>query len=69
MMLHSAKTNSLPLKIGRNPKGKDRIPSIHFVQCEVLVSGVYIGTCSFFFMFEGCVIYLTLSTVDHVKMP
>jgi len=26
----SLKTNSSPLKIGRNPIGKDRIPTIHF---------------------------------------
>ena len=25
-----SKTNSSPLNIGRNPKGKDRLPTIHF---------------------------------------
>ena len=33
------KTNSSPLKIGRAPKGNDRIPTIHFQVLLLLVSG------------------------------
>ena len=32
-------TNSSPLKIGRNPKRKDRLPTIHFQVLLLLVSG------------------------------
>ncbi len=32
-------TNGLPVKIGRNPIGKDRIPTIHFQGLLLLVSG------------------------------
>ena len=32
-------TASLPLKIGRNPKGKDRLPTINFQVLLLLVSG------------------------------
>ena len=37
-----AETNSLPLKIGRVPKGKDRLPIIHFQVQFVSFRGVYI---------------------------
>ena len=33
------KINSSPLKIGRNPKGQDRLPTINFSGCKLLVSG------------------------------
>ena len=32
-------TNSSPLKLGRNPKGKDHLPTIHFQGLLLLVSG------------------------------
>ena len=38
------KTNSLHLKIGRAPKGNDRIPTIHFQGLLLLVSGRVAGS-------------------------
>ena len=39
MSLPSLELTFSPLKIGRNPKGNDRLPTIHFQGAKMLVSG------------------------------
>ena len=49
------KSNSSPLKIGRAPKGKDRLPTIHFSGAETVSLGECITVWPSSCPTDGCV--------------